>query len=70
MFETLIAEGLRSDSAQLGKIDNKENHRIIICSARKNCSLPFLPIYSQSQAQLVLNEIHSWLDKKEELKKR
>lgn len=36
----------------------------------KNCSLPFLCIYSQSQAQLVLNELHSWFDKKEELKKK
>lgn len=70
VFETLFAEALRADSAELGKIDNKDIHRIIICNAGKNCSLPFLCIYSQSQAQLVLNELHPWFHKKEELKKR
>lgn len=54
---------LRFDSAKLDKIDNKDIHKIIICSAGKNCSLPFLCICSQSRAHLVLNKLHSCLIK-------
>lgn len=69
VYETLLAEALRADAADLGKIDNKEINWVIIFSAGKNCSLQFLHICSQSQAQLVLNELQSWFDKKKSLKK-